>query len=284
MRNKLMSISSVATIASCVFIVVFSLCLALNINYIFRQLEDTTGIVVWVRDGLDRQQLDELRLKITEVEFVAGAVFVSADEGLTEFIKQQGPGGERFNRLRENNPIRDSFEIELTDARRMDAAVAGLELLAPYGAEDIRQPSDVLDIFIMVNNVIGVVSIVIILVLGVLSVIIVMNTIKLTVNNRRNEISIMKYVGATDMFVRWPFIIEGIIIGLLGAAIPVLIVGAAYNSVMNMISNGLSFIELLIALRAASDIFPILVPASLLIGAGIGATGSIVSMRRYLDA
>jgi cell division transport system permease protein len=284
MRNKLMSVSSVATIASCVFIVVFSLCLAVNIDYIFRQLEDTAGVVVFVKPELGPEEIEVLKQRILEVEFVAGVKFSTADEEFEKFIERQGDGGRQHERLRDNNPFRPAFEVELTNTRQIDNVVYNLEQLYGYGAQDVRQPSDVFDFLIMVNNVIRVVGIVIVLVLGALSVVIVMNTIKLTVNNRRHEISIMKYVGATDMFVRWPFILEGIIIGLFGAAIPVVIVAAAYNRAVNMIIGSLSFVEFLFTLRAASDILPFLIPGALLIGAGIGAAGSIVSMRRYLRA
>ena len=281
-RNKLMSISSMATIASCVFIVVFSIAMVVNVSSMFRQLEATTGIMVWIDDGLEREQVNELRERILEIEHVSRVTYVSADEGLEWMIEQQqNPALERFFA---NNPLRAGFEIELTDTRQTDYVVEQLELLRAYGAADVNYLGDVLDIFIMLSNVITVVSIIIIVVLGVLSVVIVMNTIKLTVNNRRNEISIMKYVGATDAFVRWPFIIEGIIIGLIGAVVPVAIVGLAYGGAIDMVYSSLQFMEDFIVLRTAGQVFPWLAPAALLIGAGIGFAGSVVSIRKYLKA
>jgi len=271
-----------ATIASCVFIVVFSIAMVVNVSSMFRQLEATTGIMVWIDDGLEREQVNELRERILEIEHVSRVTYVSADEGLEWMIEQQqNPALERFFA---NNPLRAGFEIELTDTRQTDYVVEQLELLRAYGAADVNYLGDVLDIFIMLSNVITVVSIIIVVVLGVLSVVIVMNTIKLTVNNRRNEISIMKYVGATDAFVRWPFIIEGIIIGLIGAVVPVAIVGLAYGGAIDMVYSSLQFMEDFIVLRTAGQVFPWLAPAALLIGAGIGFAGSVVSIRKYLKA
>ena len=280
MRNKLMSVSSIATISSCVLIVVFSICLAVNVSFMFRQFEAATGVMVWVEDGLEREQVNQLRTRILDIEYVAGAVYISADEGLEWMIEtQENPALARFFG---NNPLRAAFEVELTDTRQMDYVVELLGHLQAYGAEDVSYLGDVLNIFVVINNVISVVSVVIIIVLGVLSVVIVMNTIKLTVNNRRNEISIMKYVGATDMFVRWPFVIEGILIGLFGAVIPVVVVGLLYNGAIEVIYSSLQFMEDFISLRTAGEIFPFLAPGALLIGAGIGFVGSVVSIRRYL--
>jgi cell division transport system permease protein len=283
MRNKVMSVSSIATIASCVFIVVFSICLVMNIDFVFRQIEGTAGVVVRVEKGLDGERLVVLRDKILEVEYVDpnNILFFTEDE---EFEKAREMHGESYERFRGNHPFRAAFEVGLTDARQLPRVVEGLRLLAPYGAEEVQQPMDVLDIFIMVNNVIRIISIVIVLILAVLSVVIVMNTIKLTVSNRRNEILIMKYVGATDMFVRWPFIIEGILIGIMGAVIPLLTVGFTYSGAIRVIYNNFFFTELSISLRAPGEIFPWLAPCALLIGAGIGAAGSITSMKRYLQA
>jgi len=281
-RNKLMSISSMATIASCVFIVVFSICLALNISHMFRQLEADTGVVVWIEDGMEREQVAELRAKILEIEYVSAVTYVSAADGLEHMIQQQG--NEDLRRFEDNNPLRAAFEVELTDTRQMDYVIAALGELDEYGAASVSYAGDVLSVFVAINNVITVVSVMIILVLGVLSVVIVMNTIKLTVNNRRNEISIMKYVGATDMFVRWPFIIEGILIGLIGAIVPVAIVGLLYNGAISAAYSTLQFMDGFITLRTAGQIFPFLAPAALLIGAGIGFAGSVVSIRKYLVA
>jgi len=278
-RNKLMSASSVAIIASCIFIVVFVICLVLNVSHIFRQSEASTGITVFLELDITEEQTDILRERIRDIEHVASIVYVSAEEGLEGMIDDGHTGAIRFRG--EGNPLPASFEIELSNTRQANTVYAALNALTDYGIYSIRFLDDILNIFVVVNNFIVALSIVIILVLGGLSVLIVVNTIKLTVNNRKNEISIMKYVGATDAFVRWPFIMEGLLIGLAGAALPVLIAVLGYNSAVNAVHNNLPFLGFL-TLRSAGEIFPLLAPLALLIGATIGVAGSVLSLRKYL--
>ena len=134
------------------------------------------------------------------------------------------------------------------------------------------------------NNAVRIISVVMILILGLLSVIIIMNTIKLTVNNRRTEIIIMKYVGATEWFIKWPFVIEGILIGLSGALIPIILSWVLYERAVNAIRSSVEIFASMLAFKNGVELFPILIPLALVLGALIGTMGSITSMRRYLSA
>jgi cell division transport system permease protein len=280
LRNKVMSFSSIATVASCIFLLVSSMCLVLNISYIARQMQNFTGISVFFDKDLPQDGIDLLGERIMAVEGVERITFVSPEDALLDFNSKFN---DKAARLENDNPFLNEFEVELSDIRRMDEIIQELLLLKPYGVDNVRGLTDVAKAMITISNIINVISVVIIAILGILSVVIVMNTIKLTVNSRRNEISIMKYVGATDAFIKWPFLIEGLLIGLIGAAVPAIICGFGYNSVINMAYRGSGFMEYLIVLRRSSEILPFLIPGAVIIGAAIGTAGSVISLRRYLD-
>ena len=126
-------------------------------------------------------------------------------------------------------------------------------------------------------------SFVVMLILGVLAVVIITNTIKLTVNNRRNEIIIMKYVGATDWFIKWPFVIEGMLIGIVGAVIPLGIAWFSYDGLVDNVRYSEFAMFMQLPFRSASELFPIFAPVTVILGVGIGVLGSISAMRKYLS-
>ena len=133
-----------------------------------------------------------------------------------------------------------------------------------------------------IDAIFKIVSVVIIAILAIISIGIIMNTIKLTVIIRKNEIGIMKYVGATDWFIRWPFIVEGVIIGLIGAAIPSVISWLSYDRIVDYFNTHISVLNTLVSLKSGSEIFIVTIPVALLVGALLGAVGSITSVRKHL--
>ncbi len=148
--------------------------------------------------------------------------------------------------------------------------------------EKVKYDKESIDVIIGINNIIRIASIIIILFLGLVSVIIIMNTIKLTVNNRKIEINIMKYVGATDSFIRWPFIIEGMIIGLIGAAIPTALCWFSYGKAIDLINANIPALTSLVEFKSVYSVFAVLIPFSLVLGVIIGAIGSVTSIKRHL--
>jgi len=151
------------------------------------------------------------------------------------------------------------------------------------GISEVRHQQNVVDALVAVNRGVRVVSLIIIAVLLVISVVIIMNTIRLTVTNRKLEINIMKYVGATDKFIRWPFVIEGILIGLIGSAVPVLLCWVSYPQVTSALNRRLpAMLDGLISFIPAHAVFEGLFPVTLVLGAAVGAVGSITSVRKHL--
>lgn len=150
------------------------------------------------------------------------------------------------------------------------------------GIESIRHAQQVTDAFVTIDAIFKIVSVVIVGILAVIAIGIIMNTIKLTVFIRKNEIGIMKYVGATDWFIRWPFVVEGVIIGLIGAAIPSIISWLSYDRIVDYFNTHISILNTLVSLKSGSEIFVVTIPAALLVGALLGAVGSITSIRKHL--
>jgi len=280
-RNKIMSITSVVTVSACLLIVVFSYAIASNVDFILSYLETSIGITVIVADELDTPQVDALYQEILQIENVVGATFISPQEALDNLAYHLGITEGILDFLDEANPLRRSFTVELDDIRYQRDTVETIDQL--HGVLRVNEASSVTDGLITLRNFVGIFSFVVMMVLGVLSVVIITNTIKLTVNNRRNEIIIMKYVGATDWFIKWPFVIEGIIIGIFGAALPLTIVWISYDGIIEAIRDTELQMILQMPFRAAGELFPIFAPAVVVLGVGIGVLGSISAMRRYLS-
>ncbi|MBR1738458.1 MAG: FtsX-like permease family protein, partial [Firmicutes bacterium] len=151
------------------------------------------------------------------------------------------------------------------------------------GIENIRHMQEETEILIMISTAMRVASVILVLVMCLVAIAIIMNNIKLTVFIRKNEISIMKYVGATDWFIRWPFMIEGLIIGLVGALIPLIICAAGYKELLVMINTEMAMLTSIAEFKEAGELFSVIAPVTLILGMALGALGSITSMRQYLD-
>lgn len=279
-RNKIMSLTSIVTVSACMIILISSYVIASNVNYMLNYIENSVGVTVIIENYLTADEVNILREDILAIDNVARMEFIPPDQALQNLAERLGDDtGEFIQSLAADNPLRRSFVLALNDIRHQDETISSISNLG--GVANINDASFLTNGLVTLNNFIGIVSILVILVLGVLSVVIITNTIKLTVNNRRNEILIMKYVGATEWFIKWPFVIEGVLIGLLGATLPLVIAWFAYDNIVANITLT-PFIGQTLAFRSAVDIFPILGPIVLVLGSFIGILGSISSMRKYL--
>jgi cell division transport system permease protein len=280
-RNRLMSVTSILTVASCILILIFSYCLALNVDFMLEQFENSIGISVYLNDEATAEQIEGLRENILAMPEVDEVVFISAEEALESLAEDVGNEGMK-SAYADDNPLPRSFTVTLTNVENQGAVLTALEGMTEQGIEEVVDAEEVIRLLSGVNQIIRAISVIIVLVLGVLSVIIIMNTIKLTVNNRRNDIGIMKYVGATDWFIKWPFIIEGIVIGVIGALVPMALASLGYGSIIAFMENMIHQIVSL-ELKQSYEVFPSLMPVMILLGIFIGALGSVLSMRKYLD-
>jgi len=273
-----MSVASIFTVASCIFIVSVFYILAAHFEFFVQQMEETVGIVVFIDEELGHGDILLLEGMINNIPQIANLEFESREEALESFRYLFGE--EMTAGFEIDNPFRNSFIIELTNLAFEEDVYVALTNLQPHGVAYIRRPGALGSILVTISTVVQVISVFLILLLGVISVIIITNTIRITVNARRHEINIMKYVGATDWFIRWPFVIEGAIVGLIGGLIPSGIVWLGYSRVIGAVGGipELAFIELL----DADQIFGLLFPFALTLGALIGLIGSTTAVKRHL--
>lgn len=179
----------------------------------------------------------------------------------------------------ENNPLSHSFSISLDNIENQDAVLTALEKID--GIDNIRHGQTETEVLLKASRVFNVGSVLVMLLLGVISIMIIINTIRISVMNRRVEINIMKYVGATDWFIRWPFIVEGIIIGIIGALVPLVLGLPIYTKVTSAIFDYLPMIKF-IQFRLTGDVFGFLFPFGIVFGVALGVIGSVSSIRKHL--
>ena len=268
----------------CATMIIFGIFLILgeNINHFVDEVESEQGISVFVKNEATQEQIDELGEKIRAIDGVNTVDFVSKDEALEQMKERFG---ERQDLLEgyegENNIFTASYVVTLTDLTKSKSVQDQISTYTDV-VKKINSKDEVTSTLINLAKGIKIVTGVILVLLVIISIFIIANTIKLTVHARRKEISIMKYVGATNNFIRWPFIVEGMIIGILASIISIVIVGFAYNFVAEKLVNA-EFMQLInMSLISFSDMFSSIIFVYMLLGIGIGVLGSVISMRKYL--
>ena len=272
----------------CATMIIFGIFLILgeNINHIVKEVEGSQGIQVFLNADATDEQVKELGEKIRNIEVngtkAVNTVVHKTKEDALNTMK------ERFKEKQDllstfegdNNIFSESYVVTLTDlnlSQDVQDQISKFE-----NVKKITSKDQTVTTLINLANGIKIVTGVILLLLIFISEFIIANTIKLTVHARRKEISIMKYVGATNNFIRWPFIVEGMIIGIMASAISIVIVGIVYNIIADNLVNS-QFMKLInMSLVSFGDMFNSIIITYMLLGIGIGAFGSIISMRKYL--
>ncbi len=284
-KNGLMSFASILTVASCVFILITSYNIAANIDYTLSSFEEQIGLTAFINDSATSDEVKELYSDLSATEHVESVTFVSSEDAYNNFAASLEGNTQILDGLPKESLLPRSFEIYLDDNAYLDQVLRKLELDTGEGKSysSVRHAKQEIEVIDSLTNAIRIVSIVLILGLGFIGTVIIMNTIKITVNTRKNEITLMKYVGATDWFIRWPFIFEGIIIGLLGALIPILATYFTYNSAINKLNSSLGFAESMFTFHSVTELFKYSTPLALSLGVFIGVLGSVTSIRKYLN-
>ena len=268
----------------CATMIIFGIFLILgeNINHFVDEVESEQGIQVFVKNEATQEQIDKLGEDIRAIDGISTVDFVSKDEALEQMKERFG---ERQDLLEgyegENNIFTASYVVTLTDLTKSQTVQDQINTYTDV-VKKITSKDEVVTTLINLANGIKIVTGVILALLIIISIFIIANTIKLTVHARRKEISIMKYVGATNSFIRWPFIVEGMIIGVLASIISILIVGGAYTFIADKLVSS-EFMQLInMSLISFSDMFNSIIFVYMLLGIGIGVLGSVISMRKYL--
>lgn len=251
-----------------------------NINHFVKEVESAQGIQVFINTDATDEQIKEVGEKISSLDGVNTVTFVSKEAGLEQMKEKFKEKEYLLDTYKDNNILPDSYVVTLTDlnlSSQVQEQINQMEHIKRITSRD-----ETVSTLINLANGVRIITGVILILLVVISVFIISNTIKLTVHARRKEISIMKYVGATNNFIRWPFIVEGIIIGILSGAISLTIVGGGYNFIADQIVNS-QFMKITnMSLVGFSDMFNLIIIIYLLLGIGIGVIGSTISMRKYL--
>ena len=253
-----------------------------NVNYMLKEIESEQGMQVFMIKDATEEQIKTLGEQIQDLDYVAKTEFVSKEEAYN-IMKEKYSEYSRFleGYTVEKNPFKVSYVVTLTDLEKSEEVRTQIEQLENVNNIEMRDRT--INALVSIANGVRWVSLGILILLIVISIFIIANTIKLTVHARRKEISIMKYVGATNGFIRWPFIIEGIIIGVVSAMISILVLGLGYNFVINKIMESSVTSMINITLLPFAEIFELVIVVYLGLGIGIGALGSIISMRKYLE-
>ena len=278
-RNKLFSLASIATIAACLFLFGIFYAIVTNFQHIVRSAEEGVSVWVFFDEGIEDiriQQIGDMIAKRTEVSDI---VFISAEEAWESFRDEYlGESGDGFT----ENPLENSanYQVYLNDVSMQSALVTYLESID--GVRMVNRSELVATTLTGVNALIAYVSVGIIAILLAVSIFLISNTVAIGISVRKEEINIMKYIGATDFFVRSPFIVEGILIGLIGAALPLGFIYTIYNVVLNYVMDRFPQLSSLLSFVTVEEVFNVLVPVSLGLGVGIGFLGSIVTVRRHL--
>lgn len=277
-KNRLMALASAGTIVLCLLILGMSYAIANNIDYVLDQVESKIGITAYINEQVEDTRLKEIEKKIESIPYITEVRYVSKEEALRSFASSQ-ENDDVFEQFKNDNPLPASFEVQVDAVENHEAVAGQLKTIPELQVTYFEQETD---IFININKTIQLGSMIIIGCLVIIALLLITNTIKLTVYVRRKEINIMKYIGATDAFIRLPFIIEGVTIGLIGCIIPTVIIYYGYTWVDEMMVQNLGQLLGGISLQPMSEMMTGLIPIFGVLGIGIGALGSAIAIRKHL--
>ncbi len=282
-RHFLYTLASIGTITACVFLFSVFFSVVENLRYTVQVVEETVGITVFFEKELTEEQVQDLGSQIALRSEVREMNFVSAEEAWEEFQKEYLQGNEDLAAgFIDDNPLANmpSYEIYLKDVEQQGAFVEWLE--RQPGVRRVNASSIAADGLVDMNNAIGYVSIGLVVVLLCVSIFLINNTISMAINARRDEIRIMRLVGATKSFIRGPFMVEGLIIGLLGAAIPLGLMVLLYDRAIAYLESKLAILAGLMSFLPLVEVMKVLVPVAVALGIGIGFFGSRWAVRKHL--
>ena len=275
-RNNWMSFASVGTVAVSLFVLGVFLLLVLNMNRLASSLESQVQISVYLADGLSESARKDIASDIEALQGIEEIRYVPKEEAKERLAKRLGDQKYLLDALGEKNPLPDSFEVVLKSPALVETAAAAITRMD--GVEQAKYGQDVIEHLFAITRLIRIFGLALMVLLAGATLFIISNTIRLTVFARRKEVAIMKYVGATDWFIRWPFLLEGMVLGFVGGVLAAIALQSFYAAMAAKIYETLAFFPLL-------PQYPYMYYVSaaiLLFGMGIGALGSTISLKRFL--
>ena len=278
-KNKKQAATSFGTM--CVIMIFFGICFIVvgNFNHFIKQVESQQGIQAYIVNDATDEETKEIGQKIQELDGVNTIEFISKEQALGQMKEKLGEKSYLLDGYEQNNVFPASYIITVTDLTKIDNVINEVKQMEQI--KKVTSSNETISTLVKIAKGVKLGSYVIITVLVAVSVFIISNIIKLTVYARRKEISIMKYVGATNGFIRWPFAVEGIIIGLISGAISLGIIATLYLLIAQNV-NFISFLSKIGLSLLEFSMFNLILIVYLVLGVGIGILGSTLSMRKYL--
>ena len=280
------SAASIATMTACIFLFGLFFSLLINFRYIVKNAEEGVAVTVLFDDGVDQATINSIGEQIKAYKGVTKVEYVSAEEAWDEWSKQYFGDTELESEMAEgfknDNPLANSssYSVYVDKIEHQDALVkyiAGLD-----GVREVNQLKGATQTLSSFNTLLTYISVAIILILLCVAVFLISNTVAIGISIRKEEIGIMKLIGATNFFVRAPFLIEGMIIGLIGAIIPLVLLFVMYKKVIEYVLTKFSMLSSVVQFMSVTQVFEVLTPVALILGMGIGLFGSVITIRKHL--
>ena len=286
-KNKKSTIASLCIMMATMLMFGIFFIIGENVNHIMKSIEEEQGMQVFIIDGADSKEVQEVRDMISSIDGVSSATIYTKQDALDEMkvkLKDNQEVLEGYDG--DNNIFPDSVIVKLKSLEKsaeVQEKINQIQINGKSYVDEIRSSDKTINALINIANGIKIVTGVLLILLIAISIFIISNTIKLTVHARRKEISIMKYVGATNSFIRWPFIVEGIIIGIISALLTILLIYGGYTLVISKVVDVFKSIQVNVTLLTFKDMYQVILIVYMALGIGIGVLGSSISMKKYLE-
>lgn len=274
--HGLMSFAAVTVIAACLLIISTFALVAYNIDVLIDGLASQNEIAVFVDEALSREEAQALADSLASVPNVSSVTFIPKEEAFENYLDMLGEDAYVMEDLREDNPLRDEYRVVMTDVARHDETVEAIKEVTGVAATNSEK--EISDRLIQMKNIVNAVSYALMALLGAVSVFIISNTVRLAMFVRREEISIMKMVGATDGFIRAPFVIEGAVLGLLSGVFAFLAEWGVYDYIATKLVESSGIFDMV----AFAAVWKGLLPVMIGVGVVIGILGSVLTIRKFL--
>ena len=281
-RNMMFSIASVLTMSACILLFGVFYSIVNNVNNIAHKVEEEVPITVFFDEGTTDEQIQQIGALIQERPEVAQIQYESADDAWEKMKKEYFGDTDVADGFKDDNPLVNSsnYQVYLKDISKQAVIVAYIQTLDHV--REVSQSEQAAKTLGSINTLVSGISIVIIVILLLISVFLISNTVSVGITVRKDEIGIMKYIGATDAFVRAPFLLEGMVLGVIGAAIPLVILYFAYNSAVTYVLTRFNVLMGVVEFIPVGRIYMTLLPIGLALGIGIGLLGSFWTTRKHL--
>ena len=282
-RNKLFSLASMATMAACIFMFGIFFCMVQNFQHFVREAEEGVAVTVLFDEGTTEDEILEIGQGLTKRDGVSEVVYVSADEAWKSYQEKYFEGNpEVAEAFVDDNPLANSsnLEIYMKDISKQDDLVTYIESLDKV--RKVNRSDSVASMLTDFNRLVSYVSVAIIGLLLAVAIFLINNTVAIGISVRREEIGIMRLIGAKNSFIKAPFLIDGIVIGLVGAIFPLILLYFLYNKLITYVGTQFTGLSNVMDFLPAAQLFQTLLPVGMALGVGIGFFGSIVTIQRHL--